>query len=146
MEVSMKGIQRWAWLGCVVLAAGLACAKPKAIKPRKPVPAGTVEFQFTKKVEGPVEVTIDAIRVPVQKVGGKSKHLTISGLAPGKHHIVLLSPLDAFGPDQIDVDLEPGKGVFQVLFAQQFNSVLYGKPEPTPPAEGIPGVVVRLQP
>lgn len=142
----MKGIRSWAWLGCVVLAAGLACGKPKEIKPRKPVPGGTVEFQFTKKVEGPIEVTIDAIRVPVQNAGKKAKHMVISGLAPGKHHIVLLSPLDAFGPDQIDVELAPGKGHFQVLFAQQFKSVLYGKPEPTPPAEGIPGVVVRLQP
>jgi len=143
----MKGfLRRAAYAGCMILAAGMACGKPQALKPKKPVPAGTVLLQFTKKVEGPVDLTIDGMRITVQKTGKKSKHLVISGLPLGKHHLVLLSALDAFGPDQLDVELAEGKGVFQVLFAQQFNSVLYGKPEPTPLAEGIPGVVARLDP
>jgi len=142
----MKGFPSRAILaGCVILAAGLGCAKPKAIKPKKPVPAGTVLFQFTAKVEGPVDLAIDGMRIPVQKVGKRGRHLTISGLPLGKHHIVLLSPLDAFGPDQVDVDLLEGHGEFRVLFSQQFKSVLYGKTE-TPTAEGIPGVVARLEP
>ncbi|BDU72672.1 hypothetical protein [Mesoterricola silvestris] len=136
---------RAALAGCVILAAGLACGKPKAIKPSKPVPAGTVLLQFTKKVDGPVDLTIDGIRIPVQQTSKKCKRLTITGLAAGKHHLVLLSALDAFGPDQIDIEVTPGQGVFQVLFSQQFKAVLYGKPEPTPQAEGIPGVVARLE-
>ena len=144
----MMGLtKRVALAGMVVIALGLACAKPKAITPAKPIPAGTVQFQFTAKVEGPLDLTIDGVRIPVQKLGRKKcKHLTISGLAAGRHHIVILSALDAFGPDQIDVDLTSAKGEFQVLFAQQFKSVLYGKPEATPKAEGMPGVVAHLEP
>jgi hypothetical protein len=130
----------------MMIAAGLACGKPKPIKPSKPVPPGTVMFQFTKKVDGPVDLTIDGMRVPVVQTGKKCKRLTVSGLAAGKHHVVLLSALDAFGPDQVDIEVEAGKGTFQVLYSQQFNAVLYGKPEPMPPAEGIPGVVARLEP
>jgi hypothetical protein len=131
---------------CVLAALALGCSKPKPIQPRRPVPQGTVELQFTAKVEGPVDLTIDGMRMPVEKAGKKCKRIVISGLPLGKHHIVLLSALDAFGPDQLDVELGEGKGVFQVLFSQQYNSVLYGKPEPTPTAEGIPGVTARLQP
>jgi hypothetical protein len=142
----MKGFPSKAvWACCAILAAGLACGKPKPITPRKPVPAGTAQFLFTAKVEGPIDLTIDGNRVPVKNAVKKGKTLTISGLATGKHHIVLLSSKDAFGPDQIDVDLPEGKGYFKVLFAQQFNSVLYGKAEPTPLAEGMPGVVARLE-
>ena len=143
----MKGfLRRAAFAGCMIVAASVGCRKPQALKPKKPVPAGTVQLQFTKAVTGMVDLTIDGMRIPVQKASKKNKHLIISGLPTGKHHIVLLSTLEAFGPDQLDVDLADGKGVFQVLFAQQFNSVLYGKPEPMPTAEGIPGVVARLAP
>ena len=139
--------KRVALAGMVVIALGMACAKPKAITPAKPVPAGTVQFQFTAKVEGPLDLTIDGVRIPVQQVPGKKcKFLTISGLPLGRHHIVILSALDAFGPDQVDVELTPAKGEFQVLFSQVFKSVLYGTPEATPKAEGMPGVVARLQP
>ena len=51
-----------------------------------------------------------------------------------------------FGPDQVEVDLGPAAGVFQVIFAQQFQSVLYGSPDPAPAAAGLPGVKARLQP
>lgn len=141
----MKGFPMRAALACCLVLAGLGCAKPKPIKPKKPVPAGTVLFQFTRKVKGPVDLTVDGMRIPVQGIGKKSLHLAIRGLPLGKHHIVLLSALEAFGPDQVDVDLKEDKGEFVVLFAQEFNSVLYGKPEPTPPAEGIPGVVAKLE-
>ena len=52
----------------------------------------------------------------------------MSGLAPGRHRFVLLSPLEAFGPDQVEVELGSGQGEFRVLFAQDLKSVLYGKP------------------
>ena len=132
--------------GCVLMAAGMACGKPKPIVPKRPVPAGTVLFQFTKKVEGPVELTVDGIRIPVAKAGRKCLHLSIAGLPLGKHHLTLLSPQDAFGPDQLEVELTAAKGVFKVLFAQQFTSVLYGKVETAPATDGIPGVSASLLP
>jgi hypothetical protein len=130
-----------------IIWAGLACAKPQPIVPAKPVPAGTVLLHFTKKVVGPVELTIDGSRIPVAKVGKKKcRHLEVTGLAQGKHRFVLLSPLEAFGPDQFDVELGAAQGEFKVLFAQELKSVLYGSPEPTPAANGIPGVQARLEP
>ena len=143
----MKGyLKKVVLAGCLVLAAGAGCTKPKPIVPSKPVPPGTVLFQFTKKVEGPVDLTVDGIRIPVNKVGKKCLRLSIAGLPLGKHHLTLLSPQDAFGPDQMDVDLTAGKGEFKVLFAQQFNSEFYGKAEPAPTSEGIPGVKATLLP
>ena len=144
----MKGSLKQVVLGgCLVIAAGLACGKPRPILPKKPVPPGTVLFQFTQKVQGPLELTVDGLRIPVANEDEeKCKFLSITGLAQGKHHIVLLSPLDAFGPDQIDVDLTATGGFFKVLYAQQFKSVLYGKPEAVPAADAIPGVKATLEP
>jgi len=144
----MKGSLKQVVLGgCLIIAAGLACGKPRPILPKKPVPPGTVLFQFTRKVVGPLALTVDGLRIPVDNPDERMcKLLSISGLAPGKHHIVLLSPLEAFGPDQIDVDLTATGGFFKVLYAQQFKSVLYGKPEPVPTADAIPGVKATLQP
>ena len=130
-----------------IICAGVACGKPQPIVPSKPVPAGTVLFQFTRKVEGPLELTIDGTRVQVVKVSKKKcRHLEVSGLAQGRHRFVLLSQQEAFGPDQIELELGAGRGVFKVLFAQELKSVLYGTPEPIPAAAGIPGVQARLQP
>ncbi len=105
-------------------------------------------FQFTRKVEGPLDLTIDGTRIPVVKTGRKRKcgRLRVSGLVPGRHRFVLLSPLEAFGPDQIELELTATQGEFQVLFAQELKSVLYGSPEPVPPAGGIPGVQAHLEP
>jgi len=143
----MKGSLRLLLPATCILVAGLACGKPQPIVPGRPVPAGTVLFQFTKKILGPVELTIDGSRVPVTRAGKKKfRRLEVSGLALGRHRFVLLSPLEAFGPDQIEVELAPGQGQFRVLFAQELKSVLYGSPEPTPAAGGIPGVQARLEP
>ncbi|MBP1627638.1 MAG: hypothetical protein H6Q00_2113 [Holophagaceae bacterium] len=133
--------------GLAILALGAGCAKKtNPILPKKPVPAGTVEIQFTKKVQGPLDLTLDGTRIPVQqdeKKGGL--RLVISGLTPGKHRFVLISPLDAFGPDQGEWELPQDKGLFQVFFSQHFNATLYGKPEVLPPAPGLPGVKARLE-
>jgi hypothetical protein len=143
----MKGsLKQVVLAGCVVIVAGLACAKPRPVTPKKPVPPGTVQFQFTKKVEGPIDLTIDGMRVKVDKTGKKCRQLTVTGLTPGKHKVVLLSAADAFGPDQLEVEVSAAQGTFVVLFAQQFNSVLYGKPEPAPAAQGIAGVKALLAP
>ena len=133
--------------GCLVVAAGLACGKPRPVLPHKPVPPGTILLMFTQKVQGPLDLTVDGLRVPVDnKAERMCKQLFVTGLAVGKHHLVLLSPLEAFSPDQVEVELTAGKGEYRVLFAQQFKSVLYGKPEPVPPADAIPGVKATLEP
>jgi len=143
----MKGILCRALLATCVILAGLACREPRPLDLGKPVPAGTVLIRFNKKVQGPLELTIDGTRIPVEQAGRKKGlRLVVSGLAQGRHLLVLMSPLEAFGPDQFAVDLGPAQGVFQVVFAQQFQSALYGTPEPAPAAAGIPGVKARLEP
>jgi hypothetical protein len=143
----MKGFLERAVPAMVILAAALACGKPRPITPARPVPAGTALFLFTRKVEGPVELTVDGTRVPVTRMGKKKcRRLAVAGLAPGKHRFVLLSPLEAFGPDQLDVDLGEARGEYRVLFAQNLKSVLYGQPEPAPAAAGLPGVRATLEP
>jgi hypothetical protein len=106
-------------------------------------------IHFTSQVEGPIELIIDGVRVPVatpKKKKKKTQNLVISGLEPGGHRYFLSSPREAFGPDHDVVDLPADRGIFIVNFAQRFNSVLYGTSEPMPPAPGIPGVNATLEP
>ena len=134
--------------GLMLAALGAGCAKKtEPILPKRPVPVGTVEIQFTKKVQGPIELVIDGTRVPVEqkKKGQAGKRLIVSGLTPGKHRFVLISPRDAFGPDQGEWLLPEDKGLFQVYFAQHFNATLYGQADPLPPAPGLPGVKAVLE-
>jgi hypothetical protein len=144
----MKGSLRRVVPAAVVILAGLACAKPRPIVPERPVPAGTALFLFTRKVEGPVDLTGDGTRVPVVQAGRKKKckRLAVSGLAPGRHRFVVLSTQEAFGPDQIELELGADRGEYRVLFAQDLKAVLYGSPEPAPAATGLPGVEARLEP
>jgi hypothetical protein len=143
----MKRTLSQALLATCVLLAGLACGEPRALAPARPVPAGTVQIRFDRKVNGPIELTIDGSRVPVEQGSRKKcRNLEITGLAKGAHHLVLMSPLEAFGPDQLDVNLDGPAGAFEVVLAQQFQSTLYGKPEPAPAATGLPGVKARLEP
>lgn len=130
-----------------LMAVGAGCAnKTKPVQPKRPVPAGTVEIQFTKLVQGPIDLTLDGTRVPVALISKKGgKRLVVSGLTPGKHRFVLISPLDAFGPDQGEWEIPEGKGVFKVYFAQHFNATLYGSQDPLPPAPGLPGIKARLE-
>jgi len=132
----------------LLLVAGVACSKKVASKPTKPVPAGTVLFQFTRKVQGPVELTLDGVRIPVEptRKDKKARSLVVSGISAGKHRFFLYSPRDAFGPDQGEFELTGNQGVYLVTFAQAFDAVLYGKAEALPPSEGLPGVKARLEP
>lgn len=131
----------------LLLVAGLACRKPTS-KPTKSVPAGTVLFQFTHKVQGPVELTLDGVRIPVEiaRKKKKARSLVVTGLSAGKHRFFLYSPRDAFGPDQGEFELTGTQGVFLVTFAQAFDAVLYGQADALPAAEGMPGVKARLEP
>lgn len=121
----------------------LGCRKIP-LTPSTPVPAGTVVFRFTRKVRGPVEFSVDGTRIPVQHPPKEATSLVIKGLSAGKHRFFLSSAREIFSPDLGELDLPADKGIYQVVMAQRFEAVLYGKPEPAPPAEGLPGVSATL--
>lgn len=125
---------------------GLAnCQRGPVTMPTKKVPAGEVHLEFTRKVKGPLDLSIDGVRVPVQQAKSTGKTLIVTGLKPGKHRFFLNSPMDAFGPDQAEIELKEGPGTYMMLFAQTFQATLYGTREALPAAEGLPGVKARLE-
>ncbi len=135
-------------IAALALVTGVACSKKVATKPTKPVPASTALFQFTRKVQGPVDLTLDGVRIPVEplKKGKKARSLVVTGIPAGKHRFFLYSPRDAFGADQGEFEIAGTQGVYLVTFAQSFNAVLYGKSEALPAAEGMAGIKARLEP
>lgn len=141
----MRGFQPLAAMAGIALVAMTGCSKAKVFTPSRPLPAGTLLIHFTKPVDGPIDLLVDGVRIPVTAPRKKAHNLTISGLAAGNHRYFISSPREAFGPDHGDVTLPPDQGIFLVNFSQHFNAVLYGKPEPTPPAPGLPGVTARLE-
>ena len=70
--------------------------------------------------------------------------LQVKGLTPGKHRYFLTSQRETFSPDTGELDLPADKGLYVVTLTQKLDSVLYGKPDPLPPAEGLPGVTAVL--
>lgn len=135
-------------IATLALGTGAGCTKMSKAQPKKTVPSGTAHFQFTRKAQGPIELTIDGVRVAVEpaRKGKKAKHLMITGLAVGKHRFFLYSPRDAFGPDQGEFEITAAEGVHRITFVQAFDAVLYGKADALPPAEGLPGVRAYLVP
>ncbi|NWJ39702.1 MAG: hypothetical protein HXX12_01875 [Geothrix sp.] len=121
----------------------LGCSKVP-LTPRTPVPAGSVVFRFTRVVRGPVELSLDGARIPVQQSPKGAISLQVKGLTPGKHRYFLTSQRETFSPDMGELDLPADKGLYQVTLSQKLDSVLYGKPDPLPPAEGLPGVTAVL--
>lgn len=140
----MQGLRLFTAVACLTI--GLACRKPETFKPQHPLAAGTLMIHFTNKVEGPVDLLIDDVRIPVQRSKKKVRNLVIRGLSVGRHRYFVSSPRDAFGPDHGEVDLSADRGVFLVNFAQHYNAVLYGKADPVQAAPGIPGVSARMEP
>jgi hypothetical protein len=114
------------------------------LTPSRPVPAGTAVFRFTSKVTGPVELMIDGTRIPVQQQPKGGTVLQVQGLSAGKHRYFITSQRETFSPDMGELDFPTDKGLYQVTLAQKVDSVLYGKPDPLPPAEGLPGVTASL--
>jgi len=121
----------------------LGCSKVP-LTPRTPVPAGSVVFRFTRAVRGPVEFTLDGARIPVQQLPKGAISLQVKGLPAGKHRYFLTSQRETFSPDSGELDLPADKGLYVVTLTQKLDSVLYGKPDPLPPAEGLPGVTAAL--
>jgi len=123
--------------------AFLGCRKVP-LTPKAPVPSGTMILRFTRKVRGPVELSLDGARIPVAQTPKASTSLVIKGLAPGKHRFFLSSAREIFSPDLSDLEMPADKGVYQIVLTQKFEAVLYGQPDPLPPAEGLPGVSATL--
>ncbi len=123
----------------------LTACKGIPLKPAKPLPPGMVMLRFSKAVAGPLDLSVDGTRIPVAQTAKGGKVLRVEGLQAGKHKIFISSPRDAFSPDQTEISLPDDGGYYDVIFAQRFNAVLYGKPPETPAAEGLPGVKASLQ-
>ena len=121
----------------------LGCRKVP-LTPSSPIPAGTAVFRFTRKVQGPVELSINGARIPVQQLPKGATSLVVKGLPTGKHRFFLTSQREAFSPDLGELDMGGEKGIYQVTLVQSLNAVLYGKPDPLPTAEGLPGVTAAL--
>lgn len=134
------------WAAVVLVLAGTLGCSPVKVKPVPEAPAGVLQFHFTRKIEGPLELSLDGTRIPVELKGKKGfRQLLVTGIAPGKHRYFIASPREAFGPDLGEIEMAVDKGVRLDVFAQKFTAVLYGTPEPPPPAEGLPGVRAVLQ-
>jgi hypothetical protein len=125
------------------VASFVGCRKVP-LTPSSPIPSGTAVFRFTRAVRGPVELSLDGARIPVQQLPKGAKSLVVKGLAPGKHRFFLTSQRETFSPDQGELDMGTDKGIYQVTLTQKLESVLYGKPDPLPTAEGLPGVTATL--
>jgi hypothetical protein len=144
----MKGALKAMPLLGVFLLIGIGCASSKIVPlPTHNAPAGKVVFQFTKKVAGPVDLSLDGVRVPVTPKGKnrKAKTLVITGLSAGAHRYFLSSPQDAMGPDQGTFEVNPKQGLRVYFLSQPLKAVLYGNPEPLPTPEGLPGVQAHME-
>ncbi len=124
----------WSLLGC----------RKVPLTPSKPIPAGSVVFRFTRTVKGPVELSLDGARIPVQQLPKGATVLEVKGLAKGKHRFFLTSQREAFSPDSGELNMGADGGIYLVTLTQKLDSVLYGTPDPLPPAEGLPGVTATL--
>lgn len=124
-------------------ASFLGCRKVP-LTPSAPIPAGSVVFRFTKPVRGPVELNLDGARIPVQQLPKGATRLQVKGLTPGKHRFFLTSQREIFSPDLGELDMPADKGLYLVTLTQRLDAVLYGKPDPLPAAEGLPGVTAAL--
>ena len=140
----MRGL--YMTMAAVCILAGTGCRGARTFKPSHALAPGTLLIHFTTKVEGPVDLLIDDVRLPVARRKKKNTNLTVTGLSAGPHRYFISSPGNAFGPDHGEVVLPPDRGVYLVNFSQHFKSVLYGKADRVPTSSGIPGVDARLEP
>lgn len=128
----------------LLVTASFTACKKVPLTPSSPIPAGSVVFRFTRGVKGPIEFSLDGARIPVQQLSKAASALQVKGLAPGKHRFFLTSQHETFSPDMGELDLPADKGLYLVTLTQRLDAVLYGKPDPLPPAEGLAGVTAVL--
>jgi hypothetical protein len=131
--------------GLLLLALPFLGCRKIPLTPSKPIPAGSVLFRFTRVVRGPLEVTLDGSRLAVKQLPKGARSLLVQGLTPGKHRFFLTSQREAFSPDLSELEFTTGQGIYLVTLVQPLDAVLYGKPDPLPSAEGLPGVSATLQ-
>jgi hypothetical protein len=117
----------------IALAALAACTGARPILPRRPPPQGTFQARFTRGIRGPLELTIDGARIPVEQRGRSGRTLTVSGLSEGTHRYFFYCPAEVMGPDKGEFEIGPGAGVFQVHFSQKLR-VAYAE---APGARGL---------
>ena len=127
----------------LLLAPATACKKIP-LQPKKALPAGTLALRFSRDLKGPIELSVDDVRIPVS-APKKGNTLVVSGLSVGLHHYFISSPQEAFGPAGGEASLSEDRGVYEVVLAQRLNAELYGNPAEMPPAQGLPGVTARLE-
>ena len=114
------------------------------LTPSTPIPAGSVVFRFTRKVQGPVEFMLDGARLQIEQLPKGAHSLIVRGISPGKHKFFLTSQHEAFSPDLGDLDMSGDKGLYFVTLTQPLDAVLYGKADALPLAGGVPGVTALL--
>jgi hypothetical protein len=144
MESKMKATNVF-WLAAAMVAM-LGCKEVKPVVPKRPLPPGTLQMHFTRKVLGPLDITIDGVRIPIEQKKKKGRTLTISGLSEGKHTYFLVAYREIIGPDLAEFEIGPDKGIFQVHFAKRLK-LAFANPTlaAAPIAEGIPGVAAVLE-
>jgi hypothetical protein len=133
-------------LAAAIALVAVGCKGAKPILPKRPLPSGTFQVQFTKKIRGPLELTINGERVPVAQKKKKGKILTVTGLPVGSHRYFFYCPADVMGPDLGDIEMGPDSGVFQVHFSQKMR-MAYRNPsqETTQNAAGAGGIAAVLE-
>lgn len=142
----MSGTKIFGLMAAAALAVLVGCTSTvMPFLPQKPLPPGTLQMQFTRKVTGPIDLTIDGVRIPITQKKKKARVLTVSGLSQGKHNYFIASHADVIGPDFGEFEIGPTEGVFQVHFAQKLKAVLFEGESIAPAAEGIPGVTAVLE-
>ena len=127
----------------LLLAPAAACRKIP-LQPKQALPAGTLALRFSRDLKGPLDLTVDGVRLPVE-TPKKGNTLVIRGLSTGLHHYFIASPQEAFGPAGGEASLSEDRGVYEVVLAQRLKAELYGKPTELPSAESLPGVTARLE-
>jgi len=80
----------------------------------------------------------------VQQLPKGATRLQVKGLAPGKHRFFLTSQREIFSPDLGELICPPTRGCTWSRSPSGSTRVLYGKPDPLPAAEGLPGVTATL--
>jgi len=141
-----KSINAVGLAAMVAVVAMLGCNEPKPVVPKRPLATGTLQMHFTRKVLGPLDITIDGVRIPIEQKKKKGRTLTISGLSEGKHTYFLVAYREIIGPDWAEFEIGSDTGVFQVHFVKRLK-LQFANPTlaAAPAAEGIPGVRAVLE-
>ena len=132
-------------LGTTMLVALLGCKGARPIVPPKSLPSGTVQMHFTRKITGPIDLTINGVRVPVEQKKKKARHLTVSGLSEGMHIYYIASYQEVIGPDYGEFEVGPDGGVFQVHFVRKLKAALRNpSSQVSPTPDAVPGLIAVL--